>query len=319
MNKPIASILLLACLCVAAFLIVDNRRVLMIHLIVLSGGESPALLAASEELASTRWHDDYFTIDEIAPATYAIGEPRYYQQNYSYLIVGKTKALLFDAGPGLRNIRKVAESLTDLPIIFLPSHFHYDHVGNGIEFDELAVIDLPYLRQRAQGNQLAFTDMEHLGAAEGFDTPQWQIDYWWRPGQLVELGGRTVQIIHTPGHSKESISILDAENHLVLSGDYLYPGMLYAFVPGSSMQDYASTADVLLAGVADLDYYGAHRVEPPGPPKLSRQDLLELKQALQKMRLGDLASEGIWPAEFKVNDNITILADPGFLQDWQVD
>jgi len=41
--------------------------------------------------------------------------------------------------------------------------------------------------------------------------------------------------------------------------------MLYAFVPGSSMQDYAYTADVLLAGVADLDYYGAHRVEPPGP------------------------------------------------------
>jgi hypothetical protein len=85
------------------------------------------------------------------------------------------------------------------------------------------------------------------------------------------------------------------------------------------MQDYALTADVLLAGPVNLDYYGAHRVQAPGPPKLSRQDVLELKQALEKMRLGDLPSEGIWPAEFKVNENITILADPRFLQDWQVD
>ena len=65
MNKSIASILLVACLCVSAFLIVDNRRALMIQFIVLSGGESPALLAASQELPSTRWHDDYFTIDEF--------------------------------------------------------------------------------------------------------------------------------------------------------------------------------------------------------------------------------------------------------------
>ena len=126
MNRRIGSTLLVLFMCLAVYLIVDNRRTLVIHLIVLMGGDSPALLVASEELPSTRWHDDYFTIDEIAPDTYAIGEPRYYQQNYSYLVIGETKALLFDAGPGVRNIRKVAETLTDLPIIFLPSHFHYE-------------------------------------------------------------------------------------------------------------------------------------------------------------------------------------------------
>ena len=45
-------------------------------------------------------------------------------------------AVLFNAGPGVRDIRPVIESITNLPVIFLPSHFHYDHVGNGIEFDE---------------------------------------------------------------------------------------------------------------------------------------------------------------------------------------
>ena len=94
-----------------------------------SGGEPPPLLEPMDELPTTVRPDDYFTIDEIAPNTFAIGEPRYYQQNYSYLVVGNKKALLFDAGPGIRNIREIAESLTDLPIVFLPSHFHFDHVG----------------------------------------------------------------------------------------------------------------------------------------------------------------------------------------------
>ena len=71
------------------------------------------------------WLANYFTIEHLAPGTYAIGEPRYYQQNYSYLIIGEERALLFDAGPGIRDIRKTAELLTKKPIVFLPSHFHY--------------------------------------------------------------------------------------------------------------------------------------------------------------------------------------------------
>ena len=48
----------------------------------------------------------------------------------------------------------------------------------------------------------------------------------------------TVYVVHTPGHSKESISLLDTENQLLLTGDYLYTGPLYVYLPGASMQDY---------------------------------------------------------------------------------
>jgi len=149
-----------------------ERRNLIINVMALTGsGEPPPLLDAADEGAGVRWHDDYFTLQEVAPRTFAIGEPRYHQQNYSYLIVGENRALLFDAGPGIRDIRQVAEALTDKPIVFLPSHFHYDHVGNDVTFDEIAVVDLPYVRDRADGSQLTFTRAEHLGYFEGMTTP----------------------------------------------------------------------------------------------------------------------------------------------------
>jgi glyoxylase-like metal-dependent hydrolase (beta-lactamase superfamily II) len=309
--------LLLGCLALL-WLAVDQRQALFYQVARLSGGEPPALLDPAPELPGTRWHDDYYTVDEIAPNTWAIGEPRYYQQNYNYLIVGEARALLFDAGPGVRDIRPVVASLTDLPVVFLPSHFHYDHVGNGIRFEQRAVVDLPELRARVRDGELAFTELEHLGPVEGFPVPSWRVDHWWAPGAAVDLGGRSVTVLHTPGHSRESISLLDEQNELLLSGDYLYEGPLYAFLPGSSLRDYLATARALVRHTAgDVRFYGAHRTTPPGPPVLSSVDLADLEQALLRLKDGQLQGTGVWPVTYVINDRVSLLADPGMLQDWE--
>jgi glyoxylase-like metal-dependent hydrolase (beta-lactamase superfamily II) len=120
-------------------------------------GGQPELLPAEDEGDQVRWHDDYYTIEQLDSRTIAIGEPRYYQQNISYLILGEDRAILFDAGAGSRKIRPVAEGLTNLPITFVPSHFHYDHVGDGLPFDRIAVVDLPHIRSRAREDQLTLT------------------------------------------------------------------------------------------------------------------------------------------------------------------
>jgi hypothetical protein len=149
--------------------VVYNRDLVMYQVMKLEGGHSPPLEGAPDEAQDTQWFDDYYTVEQIAEGTWAIGEP----------------------GPGIRDILPVAQSLTDLPIVFLPSHFHYDydhdhdHVGNGTDFTERAVVDLPYLRDRAEGNRLHFTEMEHLGPVEGFAVPTWQIDHWWAPGDAT--------------------------------------------------------------------------------------------------------------------------------------
>lgn len=76
--------------------------------------------------AEVRWFDDWYAIETIAPGLYGIGEPKYHQINWNYLIEGRETSLLFDTGPGVRDISPVVASLTDRPLIVMPSHLHYD-------------------------------------------------------------------------------------------------------------------------------------------------------------------------------------------------
>jgi glyoxylase-like metal-dependent hydrolase (beta-lactamase superfamily II) len=311
---PVAALLLIG-LVAWSF---SERRSLFIHALAFTGsGEPPPLLERLDEGAAVTWIDNYFTIEQIAEGTWAIGEPRYAQQNYSYLIAGNKRAILFDAGPGLRDIKSAAESLTELPIIFLPSHFHYDHVGNRISFAETAVVDLPYLRKRARGNRLTLTAMEHLGRAEGFEIPSWRVDHWWAPGTSIDLGGRAVQLFYTPGHTTDSISLFDAGGLLLFSGDYLYPGPLYGFLPNSSMADYLSAAERLLGALPEgVIFYGAHRLAPPGPPKLQLSDLRDLRTGLEGIKAGLIPGGGGYPATFVISERLDMLAEPRWLQRW---
>ena len=311
-------LILVLCAGVAAWAF-SERRTLVMHAFAATGtGTPPPLLPAQDEGSAVRWLDDYFTVERIAADTFALGEPRYAQQNYSYLIIGEERALLFDAGPGIRDIRSTAEALTDRPIVFLPSHFHYDHVGNEITFDEIAVVDLPHIRDRvtAEGT-LTLQSMEHLGAAEGMQAPTWRVDHWWAPGTLINLGGRTLELVSTPGHTTDSVSLLDAANGIVFSGDYLYPGDLYGFLPNSSMADYLAAADDLLGRLdADTRFFGAHRVAPPGAPRLVLDDLEALRAGLVDIRDGRVAGAGTYPQAFLINDRLTMLAEPRWLQRW---
>ena len=295
-----------------------ERRNLITNVMALSApGEPPPLLDATDEGAGVRWHDDYFTLQEVAPRTFAIGEPRYHQQNYSYMIIGDDRALLFDAGPGIRDIRQVAESLTEKPIIFLPSHFHYDHVGNEVTFDEIAVVDLPYIRDRADGNELSLSRSEHLGYFEGMAAPTWQVDHWWPVGTEIDLGGRSLTLLYTPGHTTDSVSLWDQAGGMLFSGDYLYPAELYAFLSNSSMSDYLSTSESLLATLPNnVVFFGAHRSGPPGAPRQLMPDLVDLNRSLISIRDETTAGEGTYPQAFYVNEQMVILAEPRWLQDW---
>jgi hydroxyacylglutathione hydrolase len=279
------------------------------ELFVAQHGETPSVLPRPA-LGRGQWFDDYFVIESIDEATFAIGEPRYYQGNYSYLLLGRERALLFDAGSGLRDVAPVVRALTHLPVTVLPSHLHFDHVGALGHFDRIALPDDPSLRARERNGLLRLGRYEFLGAMDRRDPPTLSVDDWWSDGQRIDLGGRTVEVWRTPGHTPTSVSIWEASRALLLVGDFLYPGELYAFLPGASLSAYEASASRLLRRLpADARLYAAHMQDAPAlpaAPLLHRHDLEALEGALIARRMGQLPSVGFYPQIYPVAGAITL-------------
>lgn len=256
-----------------------------------------------------RWVDDYFVVEPIDSTTFAIGEPRYYQGNYSYLIVGTVRAVLFDAGTGTRDITPVVRSLTSLPITVIPSHLHYDHVGALGRFDSTALIDDPSLRARIADSQLSLGHYEFLGFYDHLKAPTFRVDEWWPAGSTVDIGYRRLQVISTPGHTPTSVALYDEARRQLFLGDFMYPGELYAFLPAASRGAYLSTTRRLLSTLApDTRLYTAHMQDAPAPvraPVLEMADLKALEATLVAIQEGTLAPSGFYPRIFPVRGAIT--------------
>ncbi len=288
-------------------------------LLLLGTGEEPELLENVADVPGGEWFDDYFVIVALDANTFAIAEPRYWQRNFNYLIVGSERAVLFDAGAGHREIGPVVDHLTTLPVTFIPSHFHFDHVGNDISFDHVAVIDLPHLREQSDGNRLTLTWEQYLGAAEGLEQPVLEIDEWLPPNSDIDLGNRTLRLLYTPGHTDDSISLLDQQGGYLFTGDFLYPGPLAAIFPNSGMGDYLQATETIIAQAPpDSTLFGAHRMEDGGVPSLEMAHVRDLRDSLQRIRSGEQSGSGLYPRVYVVNDTLEIWADPAFLQRWEL-
>jgi glyoxylase-like metal-dependent hydrolase (beta-lactamase superfamily II) len=254
--------------------------------------------------------DDYFVVQAIGVDTWAIGEPRYYQQNYSYLIAGRSRAVLFDTGSGTRDIGPVVASLTRLPVTVIVSHLHYDHLGGVGPFGRLALIDLPQTRADVVNGRLTPTRYEYLGFIDSLRPPSPRVSEWLKPGQTLDLGGRTLTVLSTPGHTPSSVALYEPAARRLFIGDYIYPTDLYAFLPGASLAAYRKTARTLLASLpADTVLWTAHCCragEGVSAPWLTMADLRDLDATLTRIDAGNARSEGFYPRRFKVNDQMTL-------------
>jgi hydroxyacylglutathione hydrolase len=265
---------------------------------------------AKPDLGEGSMADDYWAVQNIDANTYAIGEPRYYQANYAYLIVGERRALLFDAGSGTRDITGIVARLTRLPVTVMPSHLHYDHTGGIAPFTSIAMIDLPDTRADVTNGKLTPGRYEYLGMIDGLAPPSFSVTEWLKPGSSIDLGGRVLQVLHVPGHTRNSVALYDAATHRLFAGDFIYPTTLYAFLPGASRAEYRATARELLAALpADTKIWTAHccRVgERTAAPWLTMADLRDLDSALAAIESGESHGSGFFPRRFPVNRQMTL-------------
>ena len=264
-----------------------------------------------------RWFDDWFAVREIAPGIHAIGEPRFHQINWNYLVVGETRALLFDTGPGVRDISVVVDALTSLPVTAMPSHMHFDHTGNLHRFTDVAMADLPLLRAFERDGVMQEPGNLFLGHYEGMTWKPRAVQHWWPPGHLIDLGGRVLEVIATPGHAPDHVALLDTENDILLAADFLYLGALYAQVPGSNLADYERAGQQLLTRLSSAALiFGAHGI-PDGngqhdAPQLQMSDLKTLLTTLETLR-----KSGDRPSRVEVNSRMYLLIGPHAYEAWQ--
>lgn len=246
-------------------------------------------------------------VERIAPDTYALGEPAAAPDNYEYLLIGRQRALLIDAGMTARPIAAVLVRLTTKPVTVIPTHLHYDHVNGINNFRSIALIDLAETRRLARGDVVTPGRYRYEGASTfGFHVTEWV-----KPGNMIDLGGRQVTVLSTPGHTMTSAAMLDSATRALFTGDFIYPTSQYLFMSDSSLSTYRATADHLLATLpAATRLYGAHCCRndaPPHAPWLDMSDLRDVRDTVVAVERGAADGRG-WPlSRYPVNARMTLL------------
>lgn len=258
--------------------------------------------------------DPWFEVYKVAPGVFAIYEPHQSEEVISYLIRGRKQNVLFDTGMGISNIRKVVAQLSSRPVVVVNSHTHDDHVGGNWQFDFVYGMDTDFTRANAKGSskdaQAEIAPGEICGElpknfdAKTYRTKPWHISLFVHDGFKLDLGGRTLEVLATPGHTPDAISLLDRDSGLLFTGDTYYPAAIWLFRPETDFAAYRRSI-VRLANLAPQLklVLGAHNV-PVAPPSV----LTRLVAAFDAVRAGRVAATpaSAGKALYKVDD-ITFL------------
>jgi glyoxylase-like metal-dependent hydrolase (beta-lactamase superfamily II) len=240
--------------------------------------------------------DSWFEVYKVAPGVFAIYEPHQSEETISYLIAGDRRALLFDTGMGIGDLRKVTAQLTALPVAVLNSHTHNDHVGSNWQFDTVYGMDTAFTRANARGSrdpaQAEIAPGEICGDLpasfdrQAYATRPWKIAESHRDGDRIDLGGRSIEILATPGHTPDAICLFDRERGLLFTGDTYYPAPIWLFRPETDLPAYDASVRRLAAMAPQVKLVlGAHNVPVAQPSVLPR-----LVVAFEKVRDGKVQS-----------------------------
>lgn len=168
-------------------------------------------------------------------------------------LVGRDRDLVVDTGMGLAKLSDALELTPGKPVIALATHIHLDHVGSLHEFAERAGPDYSARSFETMDDGKTYAD-----AFRALDEPVtrpphdgWNVaTYRLIPaklttrlfeGDLVDLGDRRLRVLHLPGHSPDSIGLVDEDDGLFFGGDAIYDDQLIDDLPDSDPAIYRET------------------------------------------------------------------------------
>lgn len=126
-----------------------------------------------------------------------------------YLIEGRDKSILIDAGTNIKDLDKIVSSITNKPVILVATHVHPDHTGPSINcFPEVYInpADMDLMQVYMSKYQGV---VKHL-----------------KDKEIIDLGNRQLEVVYTPGHTKGSTTFIDKNAGYGFSGDSFGTGLL---------------------------------------------------------------------------------------------
>jgi glyoxylase-like metal-dependent hydrolase (beta-lactamase superfamily II) len=171
-----------------------------------------------------------------------------FEAPFMYLLFGEDRALLMDTGayapsPVRFEVNKIvrdwlqAKGRTEIPLVVAHTHHHFDHVQSDGQFPSLS-----YLETLVAPNGIA------LQSYWGFS------DYPNDEGLTYDLGGRVLDVLGTPGHHPDTVTLYDRNTQLLFTNDIVYPGHLFVF-SGAAWFDFISSIQRL------VDFAATHPVK----------------------------------------------------------
>lgn len=220
---------------------------------------------------------EIYSVRRLSEHLYRIGNSAVHMD----LIVGSHHALLFDTGYGFCDLAGLVRGITSLPLYVVISHGHVDHACGNWQFDHVSIhpADIELCRAH-NGPQMRRLELDTAEVPLDFDLEEYlhhdcgQL----RPtgeGQVFDLGGVTLEVVHFPGHTRGSIGLYTPELRLLFVGDAMNC-FVWLFLPeAASLETYRESLNK--ASAIDFDYMiQSHEPDPVPKEKLSHYiDLAE--------------------------------------------
>ena len=187
-----------------------------------------------------------------------------------FLLEGTKKALLVDSGMTCPEARSIAESITDLPVELLNTHADPDHISGNAAFERF------YMHPAEEANYRMHSSRGVIDAVED--------------GDIIDLGGRALEVIHLPGHTAGSIALYEPASGVLISGDSVQTDSIFMFGSRRSMGDFIKSMEKLLA-MEDWfsEIWGSHGAFPAGPELIGQ--LLEGARSIVAGNVSGTADE----------------------------
>jgi glyoxylase-like metal-dependent hydrolase (beta-lactamase superfamily II) len=214
--------------------------------------------------------EDWYRVQSMGDDVTLIDEPHiqpFYRCNIWH-VRGRDRDMLIDSGMGVVSLREWVPLVTERKLTAVASHTHFDHIGCHHEFEDRAVhrAEADILAEPTRASTLA----DPYVTDEIFDTlpplPYASAEYSVRgagatrlleDGDVMDLGDRHFEVIHTPGHSPGGIALWEAASGILFSGDIVYDGPLIEDTYHSDPRDYYASM-VRLLDLPVLVVHGGH-------------------------------------------------------------